>query len=160
LALAAGCTFCLSPISADDAKPKKDAAGDAQLIRGTWVVVDLQQVNHEVTKEEREFFRKGGYKITITGRTMLHSPDKSEGRYRLDTAKRPRVLEVLDGGRVVARAIYELKGDDLKICQGRKPTGGGEPVPPADFDIKKAAPGTFPTLFILRREAAKPAGKP
>jgi uncharacterized protein (TIGR03067 family) len=121
------------------------------------VVVDLQQVNREVTKEEREFFKRGGYKITITEQKMIHSPDGSEARYRLDTTRTPRVLELLDRGRVTARAIYELKGDDLKICQGRKPTGGENPVPPAAFDITTAAPGAFPTLFVLKREVKKPS---
>jgi len=145
----------MSALSADEPELKKD--DDGELIQGTWVVVELQQVNREATKEEKEFYKNGGYTIRITGEKMIHSPDKSEGRYRLDTSKMPRVLELLEDGKVIAIAIYELKGDDLKFCQGRKPMGGREPEPPSDFDIKKAAPDTFPTLFILKREKAKPA---
>jgi RNA polymerase sigma factor (sigma-70 family) len=140
----------------------KDAAkseSDEEVIRGTWVVVELQQTNHAPTEEEKEFFKKGGYKITITGDKMSHSPDQSEVKYRLDTTRTPGVLELLEDGKVIAKAIYELKGDDLKFCLGRRPKGNEEPEAPTDFDIKKAAPGTFPTLFVLKRATAMPSEK-
>jgi uncharacterized protein (TIGR03067 family) len=155
----AGFVTCMSALRADEPPRKKGATNDSKFIQGTWVVVELQQINHEATQEEKEFLKKGGYKITFTGKKMIHSPDKSEGRYRLDMTKTPRVLELLEDGKVVAKAIYELKGDDLKFCQGRKPIGRGDPEPPTDFDIKKAVPGTFPTLVVLKRETSKPAEK-
>ncbi len=143
----------------NEVNEKKNASNDVKRLQGDWVLLDLQQTNHEATKEEKEFLKKGGWKVTITGDNIIHSPDKSEITYRLDLTKTPKVLEWLEDGKVVAKAIYELNGDDLRFCQGRRAEAGEEPEPPADFDIKKAAPGTFPTLFVLKRDTAKPAEK-
>jgi uncharacterized protein (TIGR03067 family) len=154
-----GCVFCLSSLLADEPGSRRKDEDDAKRIQGTWTVVELHQVNHQPTKDEREYFRSGGYKITITADKLIHSPDKSEGEYRLVPGKTPKVLELLVAEEVVARAIYDLKGDDLRICQGRKHPFGGEPEPPTDFDIAKAKPGTFPTLFVLRRHETKQGEK-
>ena len=157
--LLVGCVFCLSSLLADEPGSGKKDEDDAKLIQGTWTVVELHQVSHQPTKEETEFLKSGGYKITITADKLVHSPDKSEGEYRLVPGKTPKVMELLVDGNVVARAIYDLKGDDLRICQGRKHPFGGEPEPPTDFDIAKAKPGTFPTLFVLRRHETKQGKK-
>jgi hypothetical protein len=74
--------------------------------------------------------------------------------YRLDQTKSPKVLETLKNGKVIARSIYDLKGNDLKLCMGRK-AESGEPEPPDSFEIPKRKPGTFPTLFVLKRDVAK-----
>jgi len=157
--LLVGWVFCLSSLLADEPGSRRKDEDDAKRIQGTWTVVELHQVNHQPTKDEREYFRSGGYKITITADKLIHSPDKSEGKYRLDTTKSPKVMEMLVDEEVVARAIYDLKGDDLRICQGRKHPFGGEAEPPTDFDIAKAKPGTFPTLFVLKRDAAEQGEK-
>ena len=143
----------------DDAATNKATRDDAKLIQGNWTVVELLQVNHQSTKEEKEFFESGGYKITITADKLIHSPDKSEVKYRLDPSRDPRVMDLVLDGTAFARAIYDLKGDDLKICQGRKSIDGREPEPPADFDVARARPGTFPTLFVLKRDVKKPVEK-
>ena len=153
--LLVGCVLSLSTLLAEEVGSRKKNEDDAKLIQGTWTVVELHQVNHQPTKEEQEFLRSGGYTITVTADTLIHSPDKSEGKYRLDPTKTPKVMELLVDQKVVAKAIYDLKGDDLRICQGRKPPFGGEPEAPTDFDIAKAKPGTFPTLFVLRRQVEK-----
>jgi uncharacterized protein (TIGR03067 family) len=85
---------------------------------------------------------------------MIYSSDKSEMAYRIDPTITPRTLELLENGKVIAKAIYELKGDDLKICLGRKPDAG-EPKAPADFDINKAKSGSFPTLMVMKRQGEK-----
>ncbi len=157
--LMVGCVFCLSSLLAERPGSRKKDEDDAKLVQGTWTVVELHQVSHQSTKDEREFLKSGGYKITITAAKLIHSPDKSEGEYRLVPGKTPKVMEMLVDGKVVARAIYDLKGDDLRICQGRKHPFGGEAEPPTDFDIAKAKPGTFPTLFVLRRDATKQGEK-
>jgi hypothetical protein len=66
-------------------------------------------VSHQSSKEEREFLKSGGYKITITADKMIHSPDKSEMKYRLEVTKSPKVLELLVDGNVIAKAIYDIK---------------------------------------------------
>jgi RNA polymerase sigma factor (sigma-70 family) len=135
----------LTPVSKGVRKPDDD-----KLIQGTWALVDLQQVNHNPTAEERAAWKAGGYTITFTAEKMTFNIDRSSLTYRLDPSAKPKGLEWLEGDKVIARGIYELAGDDLKICLGRRPTAG-EAEAPADFDIKKAKPGTFPTLFVLKR---------
>jgi uncharacterized protein (TIGR03067 family) len=130
---------------------QSDPIGDAAEIQGTWNVVEMQQVGYEPSEGEREFYKSGGYKITFTKDKMIHSPDHSSMQYRLDTTKVPGVLELTKDGKVIAKGIYELMGDELRICQGRTPTDGSQPKPPASFDIKQAAPDEFPSLMILRR---------
>lgn len=153
--LLVGCGLGLSAVLAEEARPNKGIQEDGKLIQGTWSVVELHQVNHQPSQEEKDFLKSGGYKITITADKLIHSPDNSQVKYRLDLTKKPRVLEQLMDEKVFARAIYDLKGHDLKICQGRKPVEGGEPEPPTEFDIAKAKPGTFPTLYVLKRDAAR-----
>jgi uncharacterized protein (TIGR03067 family) len=147
-------------LAAVNESERKRAAQHAEEIQGVWVVIELRQLNHEPSEDERRFLESGGYKITITHEKMIHSTDQSEDemRYRLDTTKTPPVLTLLKNGKVIAKAIYELKGDELKICQGRTPIDGAKPVPPTDFEIQNAAPGTSPSLFILQRERAKENG--
>jgi RNA polymerase sigma factor (sigma-70 family) len=127
--------------------PKDDAAA----ILGTWTVVDFQQVSREPTKEEREAWKAGKFTITFTAEKMVFNTDESDGHYRLDPAQQPRAIEWLEGGRVIARGIYDLAGNDLKICMGREADKGEEAEPPIDFDLAKRKPGTFPTLFVLKR---------
>jgi uncharacterized protein (TIGR03067 family) len=132
---------------------RSKSVDDRQLIQGTWTVIDLQQsanLGADAARTQKEFLKTGACKLTVTRDKIIYSLDKSEMSYRLDPTKAPKVLEVLDDGVVVARAIYELQGNDLKICLGRKPHAGEPAVAPSSFDIKKAAPGTFPTLFVLK----------
>ncbi len=152
-----GCLVCILGLLVYETRPKADTNRDAELIQGTWVLVELNQSAHAATEEEKEFLKKGGYKITITGEKMIHSPDNSEGRYRLDPTKMPRLLEFLEGDKVIVKGIYELDGDDLKFCLGRKPEHGEEPQLPINYDLKNAVPGTFPSLWILKRETAHSA---
>jgi uncharacterized protein (TIGR03067 family) len=129
-----------------------DPGPDAEKIQGTWIVVELRQAGHTPTAEEQDRYKNGGFKIRITGDRLVYLIDQSGAEYRLNPSRTPKVMSLLMNGRVIAKAIYELNGDDLKICQGRTPEGGGPPRPPASFDIDKAPPGTSPTLFILKRD--------
>jgi hypothetical protein len=71
LAVLVGCALSLSTLLAGEAGSQKTVEDDAKLIQGTWTVIELHQVNHQLSKETKEFLKSGGYKITIstTGRT-------------------------------------------------------------------------------------------
>jgi uncharacterized protein (TIGR03067 family) len=154
--------LCAAALPADEAKSKKATVNDAVLIQGVWTVVELHQVVHKPTEEEKEFLKTGKFKVTITVDKLIFSPDKSAANYQLDPSRNPKVLKLYDpkskSRKPIALAIYDLKGDDLRICIGREPDQG-DPEPPAGFDIKKAKPGTFPTLFVLKRDRAKEGAK-
>ncbi len=144
---------CLAT-AADETDPA--AADDAQQIRGTWSVMKLEQVNHQSTPEEVQKLQSGGFKIKFTDNQMIFLVDDDDSRmgYRLDPSKKPRQMEFIENGQVVARGIYELAGDDLKMCLGRENLSGKSEAP-RSFDLKQAKPGTFPTLWVLKRD--KPA---
>ena len=129
---------------------------DNEAIQGTWAVVRLDQINHEPSKEERAYWESGQFKLAITADRLIY-PDQSEGRYTLDPTKQPKEMEVttvVNGITMAAPAIYSLQGDDLRICMGR----GGDRERPAEFDIAKAKPGTFPTCWTLKRARNEPKG--
>jgi RNA polymerase sigma factor (sigma-70 family) len=162
LTAAAQTAAAQTPVAAvpERSKPNaKDAAlADAEAIQGTWTVVELHQVNQKPTKQERDWLAKGHFKIRFTKDTMTMLVDGSSSRYRLDATRKPKQMEILDGDNLVARSIYEMSGDRLRICQGRKPEPGEAPEAPTDFDIDKARPGTFPTLFVMVRDVPKGKG--
>jgi RNA polymerase sigma factor (sigma-70 family) len=153
--------------------------GDAEKIQGLWTVVDMQQVNHEPTEEERKFWKSGGFTMTITADRIIWNIDNSQIRYTLDPSKSPKgmSLELVgepdrgglppDQAEVPRRpfrrpglirnglipAIYQLKGDDLMICEGRS----GDGQPPVAFSVTEVRPEhPFPTLFVLKRSSSMP----
>jgi RNA polymerase sigma factor (sigma-70 family) len=138
------------------AEVKEPAQKDADAIQGTWKVVNLEQVGHEPTDDERAAFRDGALKFVITADKIVY-PDKSEATYKLDPATTPKRFEftVSTGKKdVLALGIYSLDGDELKLCYGRE----GDRDPPTSFDVKKARAGTFPSCWTLRREKAAAGG--
>jgi RNA polymerase sigma factor (sigma-70 family) len=142
-----------SPPSAVSERPPRS---DHEAIRGEWTVTSIEQVNHQPSDEEKRFWKTGQFTITVTADRLIFNVDRSEMKYRLDSSTTPRRMLWSKpddpSGRVVAIAIYELKGDDLKICVGRN--GDLIPLPqaPHGFDIKSAPAGTFPTLFVMKRK--------
>jgi uncharacterized protein (TIGR03067 family) len=161
--LGAGIALCQLRTQAADPpanQQKKEAAGkagdqptalkDEEAIQGTWTLVRLDQVNHEPTDEEKASWAKGLFKVVITADKLIF-PDKSEGIYKLDSSKDPKRfdLTVEDNQRAgTAPGIYSLKGDELRICYGR----AGDWLPPANFDVKKAKAGSFPSCWTFKRD--------
>jgi uncharacterized protein (TIGR03067 family) len=127
------------------------ASKDEEAIQGVWKLVNLEQVSHQPTEEEKDAWRAGAVTITIRGNKLTFDADKSFMYFRLDPSQSPNLitLEVPDGpnkGRPVP-AIYRLDCDDLMICQGRL----GDTQPPAGFSVTDRRPGTFPTLWTFKR---------
>ena len=141
---------------APPAERKADKPKDEDAIQGNWTVANLEQVNHEPTKDERSAFKEGALKVVITADKIVY-PDKSEATYKLDPTKKPKRIDITvasDKKTVTVPGIYALDGGELKLCYGRE----GDAEPPASFDIKKAKPGTFPSCWTFRRDDA-PRGK-
>lgn len=129
------------------------AKAETERLQGTWVITRLEQVNHQPTKDEEEYWKSGSFTITIKGNRFTFNSDNSFTDFKLDPSQTPKLMtfEVHDGPNKgqVAPAIYRLDGDDLMICQGR----GGDTVPPVDFSIENRRPRTFPTLLVLKRKS-------
>ncbi len=139
--------------SAPNPKEVPKVKSDMEQIQGVWRVERLEQVNHQPTEDEKAFWRSGGYTITIQGNKIKHNIDQSFILFTLDPSQAPKAmtLEVAEEGPKKGQhvpAIYRLDGDDLMICQGRL----GDMEPPQAFSVENRRPGTFPTLYVLKRK--------
>ena len=133
----------LLALGADD--PKKDK--DADKIQGTWEAVEMtidgRPIPAEEVKEIQIVFTPD--KMQLVGKAGI---GKREYTYKIDPDTKPKSLDTtpLDGpfkGKT-GPAIYELDGDNLKLCIPNKETKDR----PADF---KAEQGSNLGLFILKR---------
>ncbi len=140
------------PIADDPDTQIKDAGEDARNIQGTWIVTDLKQIGGTPGPEVRESLTNGTpLKIRITADKIRFFVDNSEMEYRLNPTKSPKVISLILAGRVIAKGIYELNGDDLVLCQNQViEMKGGQPQPPTNFDLSNASPGAL----VMKREKA------
>jgi uncharacterized protein (TIGR03067 family) len=110
---------------ADDKAKKKEAAKtDLAALQGTWVIVEKEFRGKKATKEEIASLR--GEMVIKDGTATQwreESGEKeivSEAKITLDPTARPKSVDIahtkgdLKGETVLA--IYELKGDSLKVC--------------------------------------------
>jgi uncharacterized protein (TIGR03067 family) len=101
------------PASTAERKTGKPKEEDA--IQGNWTVANLEQVNHEPTKDERAAFKEGSLKVVITADKIVYR-DKDEATYKLDPSKTPRRIDMTvasDKKSVTVAGIYALDGDEL-----------------------------------------------
>jgi len=117
---------------------------ELERLQGTWRVVS-SQVGDEKASEDEIKKRK----ITVKGNTLIYQPssgpkDKREGTIKLDPRTKAFDLNVTFPEAGTMLAIYELKGDDLKIGFGND----GQ-VRPKRFEIGKE---NVVWLLVLKRE--------
>lgn len=137
------------------APAQADPGPDEKAIQGKWIVTRIDQVNHQASEDEKAYWKSGKMTMTIDATRIIFDTDGSSAPYTLDPSANPQRMRLLVNGKQRATAIYKLEGDDLKIFIGRGQPGV-ESIPPADFSIKSAPYGTFPTLFVLKRKPAQP----
>jgi uncharacterized protein (TIGR03067 family) len=142
-------SLCLALLAAREA-PGGDAKGtndDAKKVVGTWKSVTAEMAGkpfpEEFTKSTTLVLTPDKYKVTIGDKT-------DEGTWKNDPTKKPRTLEIKgtkgpNEGKTFL-AIYELKGDTLRICYDL--TGKAYPK---EF---KTAPKT--ALFLVEYKRQKP----
>ena len=124
--------------------PKEDdAAKDKDKLRGTWKLtsgtVDGVDMTEELVKQRFEATIAED-KITLGVRgDMATSP------LEIDPTSKPKKFDIL-----VSLGIYELKGDELRVCLGGK-------TRPTEFTSKA---GSERLLFVFKRVKEKPGNKP
>ena len=133
--LAAGC-FLL--VAADAEAVKKEEAK----LKGVWSLVSLvepsgEKVPEEVVKDAKVVFNDGKMTVKIGGQDH-------QVVYKLDPGLKPPAIDWTDEKGKVSKGIYELKGDDLKICGS-----GPDFERPKDFKTNKE---TKTGLIILKRD--------
>jgi uncharacterized protein (TIGR03067 family) len=115
---------------------RADDKDELKKLEGTWDVVALEVAGKEVPKG------KGApEKLVVRGGTMAGFGP--EIKLTTDATKKPKWLNMTftrDGMDRTVNAIYELTGDELKICLPMAPAKGSgkffENKRPADFEIK------------------------
>ena len=115
---------------------------DADLIQGKWNVVSFERGDESKPPDD---IKK--VKVVFDGNTITITDSNKEEKatYKLDPDKKPRTIDITpEKDKEKVAGIYELKGDDLKICFGKP----GEERPTAFGP--KGVKGQ--TLIVLKRE--------
>jgi uncharacterized protein (TIGR03067 family) len=117
--LAVGLSLLLAPAArADDSKD----------MQGTWVVVSSERDGVTGDNPDDKLVVKGDKIMIMRSSTNREDPVT----FKLDAAQKPKHLNLTTPGRQSIKGIYELQGDNLKICFGKP---GSER--PADFKTKE-----------------------
>jgi len=99
---------------------------EAKKLQGTWGVTSFEVRGEKVPGNELK-----GMRLTVKDDEIIlqeSETKKEEGRFKLDTSKKPNAMDWTATGprEQTALCIYELDGDILKLCW-RKP-GGNRPT--------------------------------
>jgi uncharacterized protein (TIGR03067 family) len=133
------------------APPSDQVAKDLKNLEGTWVLVSASRDGKELSEAERK-----KTKITFAG-NKYDFPDEAgistsqKGVIKIDPTKSPKWMDsrstsAADKGKV-SLGIYELKGDDYKVCFA--PPGKKRPK---TFSAK---PGSGRILQVWKRETSQ-----
>ena len=123
------------------AAEKKEAPKEAEQIRGTWVITSAERGN---VAQDR--FKDLKATFTADGKWITHLPDGDrEGTYKLNTAKKPKEIDLVNGKGNTMLGIYKLDKDALTICLGEEDVDER----PTEFASKE---GTKVMLLVLQRE--------
>jgi uncharacterized protein (TIGR03067 family) len=122
--------------------PKKDQ----ELLQGTWMVVSAESRGQKAREEVLKDFTVVIKDDTLTARSGRFR--NTRYRFTLDSTKQPKAIDLallLNDPPSIHPGIYELDGDNLKICFTLDK--GGER--PAKFETK---PGSDEVLWVLKRQ--------
>jgi uncharacterized protein (TIGR03067 family) len=136
-----GLAACVLLVAAED-KDKGAKAGDP--LTGTWKVVKL------VADGQERDQAKGSTFVYKDGKMTRKGPrGEQTSTYKIDTTKKPATIDMTaeSGQRagVTSKGIFEVKGDELKICFGFMP----------DAERPKALAseaGSGEVLIVLKRD--------
>lgn len=127
--------------------------GDHDKIQGTWKVISMETRENPGKKLPDDRIKDIRVVITKDKLVLKSQKDpKSEVPYKLDKldpTKKPKWMDLLlvqeDGTGKATGAIYELDGNDLKLC-----IGDPSPMPKRPLDFEVAKRGLF--FLVLKRD--------
>jgi len=115
LLLALGTAARAAPQGKDDAVVR-----ELKLLDGTWEVVSIVTDGQEVSRRADT----GLYSLTLEkGKFAYKTRDGKvldDGTFRVDPAAEPKAIDLSARGGMEVSGIYELKGDELKVCVGKE----------------------------------------
>ena len=129
------------------AEDKDEAKQDLDKMQGSWRVVSWQMADEKKSKDELQ-----KYKVTVKGNTLIYetgiarNKGEGEGTIKLDPKTQAFDWTLTDLGATM-NAIYELKGDDLKIGFGND--SPIRPQRPKRFEMGKE---DVVWLLVLKRK--------
>jgi len=137
-------------IGAGSAQEQKVADDDLKKLQGTWSAVSIEWAGgknpEEVVKKAKFVFKDHG--LTIADGSV---PDPKEtgkrfgvNSFKIDASKTPKEIDLILADGDKRRGIYELEGDNRKICSGIE---GTRPTKLAVDPMRKDV-----TLFVLKRQ--------
>jgi len=129
LVLTAGFVAAQQPAGTLCAAGDKGTAGKRERVKlqGVWAVTELTEANKKASDKKAQSLRiefQGEASIIIS-----HGKAALKGTYTVDREKSPATMDITyekDGKTVTIPALYELKGDDLKLCHPSA-EGGSRP---------------------------------
>jgi RNA polymerase sigma factor (sigma-70 family) len=119
-------------------------------LEGVWLV--------ESVEDSGDMREAKGFQVVFKGdRFTFQPPGRKEpefaGRYEIDPDKGPQMIDFIDAQDGLARhAIFDLKGDELRICMNEDPAGER---PDRFVSEKKQGGSNNDLLMILKRKEAK-----
>lgn len=129
------------------ADEKTDAKKALAKLQGTWMTERLESNGSDLTEKFKVTLIIKGNQITVKGNDEVQK-DYAKATFKIDPSTKPPLIdmEVLGGSQkgVKMEGIYELKGDQLKLCV--KVIGSDRPT---KFATKE---GSNTALLILKRE--------
>jgi len=97
--------------------PGDAAKRDREKLQGVWLATEFTEGGKKTPAEGVSIEFKGD-KITTAAKGQW----AITGTYAIDAEKTPATMDITfenDGKKVMVPAIYELKGDELKVCHPR-----------------------------------------
>jgi uncharacterized protein (TIGR03067 family) len=106
--------------------PAGDAVKDAKAkLKGGWTSTEIVKGGDKSDMTVNLKFDGDKVKVAIGGE------DPIEAEYAIDPSKTPATLDVSlehDGNKITVKALYEVKGDVLRICHSVEVAGGERPT--------------------------------
>jgi RNA polymerase sigma factor (sigma-70 family) len=126
-------------LAAVEEKPK----ADKDALQGTWIPVSVEEAGKKVPAKE---VKAKGFEMVFAGDkvTLPIKDDSPEVQYKLQPAKKPKQIDLILGKDKIAKGIYLLEGDSLKLCVEKDP-GSERPS-------KFATEGTNHFLIVLKKK--------
>ncbi|HEY8504721.1 MAG TPA: TIGR03067 domain-containing protein [Gemmataceae bacterium] len=120
----------------------QDGAKELEKLKGTWVIVKAERGGKPTDEPKGDKITFDGEKIAVT-----ENQRPQTGRVKIDPTKTPKKIDLTpdENGEGTVFGIYELSGDTLKICIGRRER-------PKAFATKE---GATDFLLFFEREKKK-----